>query len=184
MTIERKYHHGLKKFSDASFVATSVRWKKELSALRTEVLVNDYERLLVWAGTHIGYEAHGQSFFYGTFDDGAATADAIAEINYFKKGANNSWLKVLDLHLSPELKHLVDTDKMDYHKLSNIFIGTVAGTFALTHIAHPSKIVKYYARGDNLLQFFQALSHELNSRGKLKNVKTSIEGRWLVFRKP
>jgi len=182
--VAAKHDYHLKKFTDASFIATATKWRKELSALKTEVLFNDYDRMLVWAGEHLTYENHGQSFFYGTFNKGETSADAIAEINYFKKGKNNAWLKVLDLHLSPQIKNDVDNGKVDYDLLAHIFVRTVAGTMVLTHIDHPSDVVKYYARSDNLLQFFQGLSHELNTRGKLKGVKVGIEGRWLVFRKP
>jgi hypothetical protein len=176
----RPYTYKLQRFDEKSLRQTNARWIRQIERHPSEVLASQYERILRWSAERIDYgDATGEEFAYGLFRDGDATADAIVEVTYTKRG--RKWLKLLDLHLSPELDLAFYDQSVDILRINDLFAAAVVGVVKLTGEEHPSQTAKLYARSGTLLAFFRSLGAYIQEQRKVDVLKVAIEGRWLVF---
>lgn len=169
----------LKRFDAESLAATEVNWRKQIVRHKDELIRTEYDRILKEMRENAIYDNERELFIYGVFEDGSPTASALVEVLYPKAGRR--WLKQLDLHLSPVLDLSFYKDNVDLLGLSQVFGAAVAGTLRLTK-DHPSQQVKLYGRSGTLLNYLKGLAVALGGEPSLKEIKITVEGRWLVFR--
>jgi hypothetical protein len=144
----------------------------------------EYKRVLEWASQCIDYKAKPEDCAYAIIRESEKSASAIVEVVYHKKGSSRSWLKMMDVTLSPEVEVMATSDNIDgLANLMDIYTAAVLGSFKLTS-ERKANIVKLYGRNPALMSYLSVLGTEFNSKshsGPLKNLKVTIEGRWLVF---
>ena len=107
----------------------------------------------------------------------------IVEIVLSQNGGS-IWVKILDIHLSPEIEIADDTEESTKSRLK-VFKAALTGTFDLTKDVIKADTVKVFGRTDVLVAFLRGM-HEsfsvLATLGTISGITVSIEGRWLVFR--
>lgn len=171
----------VKEFTEASLKATKVSWLKMLKADPEDFNRSNYERKFETIAQFCDYTK--EQFWYGIFHDGEHAAVAVAEYSYTK--ASSKWVKMLSLHLNPQLDLSIEDNTPNFSVLAQIFTTVILGTLELTKV-HTARTVKLYARSKVLLSFFEYMAQTLPPRfeektGKELQVKISVEGRWLVF---
>jgi hypothetical protein len=181
MTTIKPGDYELRKFDADSLRNTIDGWQAQMKAKPLSVARPQYDRIFEWVPEHVGYDdAQEENFAYGIFLGTSTCADAIAEVTYTKSG--RKWLKLLDLHLSPEIDAAFFEQTIDLHRISALFSEAVIGVVKLTGNAHPSTTVKLFARSGTLLAFFRGLGAYIETQMDYKGPKITIEGRWLVLK--
>lgn len=108
----------------------------------------------------------------------------IVEIVLSQNNGSSIWVKILDIHLSPEIETEDDTEESTKSRLK-VFKAALTGTFDLTKDVRNANTVKVFGRTDVLVAFLRGM-HEsfsvLATLGTISGITVSIEGRWLVFR--
>jgi alpha-N-acetylglucosamine transferase len=180
--VTKKLEYELRKFTSPTLGDTQKEWDRQIAKDPDEILRSQYDRIFSWAAGHIDYGNHQlDTFAYGLFHDGKHQADAIVEVSYAKAG--RKWLKMLDLHLSPELDAAFYDQTVDLSRMSQLFTAAIFGVLHLTDTAHRADTVKLYGRSGTLLSFLKGVATYINDRSKTPGLTVAIEGRWLVFRR-
>jgi len=106
----------------------------------------------------------------------------IVEIVLSENGSS-IWVKMLDIHLSPEVELNDETEESTKSRL-DVFRAALIGIFELTKEIENTTTVKVYGRTDALVSFLRGMHDAFSvftTLGTIKGIKVSIEGRWLVF---
>lgn len=107
----------------------------------------------------------------------------IVEIVLSKNGSSSIWIKMLDIHLSPEIELSNETEDSTKKRLE-VFRAALLGIFELTKNIENATTVKVFGRTDSLVSFLRGMHDAFSvftTLGTIKGIKVSIEGRWLVF---
>lgn len=172
-----QYH--LKMFDASSLEETCDAWQKAVERHKSEVFSTEFDRIIDWVRQKVSYDEPSESSFaYGIFEGEALVASAVVEIIYQRTGRR--WLKMLNLHLSPDLDAKLNGDSIDSDVLSGIYSEAIVGTIRLTG-RHPTDTVKLYARSATLLGFLRGVTSSLHRQEDLP-FDVSTEGRWMVIR--
>lgn len=174
-----RLHYELREFTEESMAATEAAWAKVLASHSSDLLPGEFTRILAWTRSRLSATSPTETLAYGVFASDRAHALAIAEIVYTKAG--RKWLKMLDLHLSPELDLSMSSGAPDLWTISGVFSEAIVGTTRLTRV-HVTNVVKLYARSTSLLTFFKGLAATIGAAGDNEAIDVSIEGRWLVIK--
>lgn len=168
----------LKKFTPETLAATREKWSD--SAKELDIPFLDYDVILGWSESHMGYaNANGDSLAYGIFEGRSDFALAIVEIVYTQRSRGN-WLKMLSVKLGPMLAPaVVEADMAKMSEVIDIYAEATIGTVELTG-SHKAKTVKLYGRNENLLKLLLILNERLRSLAADK-FACKMEGRWLVI---
>jgi len=108
---------------------------------------------------------------------------ALVQIVQSKVG-KATWVKLMDIHLSPAIDLFPDTESNTENRLK-VFIAALLGILSLTKRAKRADTFKVFGRTEALVTFLQGMHDVLSTIttiGTIKGVEVSIEGRWLVFR--
>jgi hypothetical protein len=169
----------LKRFDEESLAATDTNWRKQCARNPEGLIRTEYERILKWTVENAKYTQDRETFAYGVFQDGSHTASGIVEVLYPKVGRR--WLKQLDLHLAPTLDLSFYTDNVDLEEIGNVFGAAVIGVLRLTE-DHPASQVKVFGRSGTLLAYLKGLGARLETNPAMRNLRITVDGRWLVFK--
>ncbi|MCX7109483.1 MAG: hypothetical protein NTX45_04990 [Proteobacteria bacterium] len=108
---------------------------------------------------------------------------ALVQIVQSKVGTA-TWVKLMDIHLSPAIDVFPDTECNTENRLK-VFIAALLGILSLAKRARRADTFKVFGRTEALVTFLQGMHDVLSTIttiGTIKGVDVSIEGRWLVFR--
>jgi hypothetical protein len=169
----------LRQFDAKSLLATRVEWLRQLEKDPKAGHKPDIEAKLDWCEKHLEY-LKGPDFAYGVFAKSDNHADAIVDVVY-QKDAGKKWLKAMGVTLSPAETRFFSTEPQDFENMVEIYLAAISGVLNLTKV-HPTKVTKLYGRSGTLLAFLEGIAATLKTKGGLKNVSVTMEGRWLVFR--
>jgi hypothetical protein len=168
----------LNQFTADSFAKTKSGWEAQLASNKNAVFFSEFTMILDYCSKCLDYGGHsGNSYAYGIFKDGSEITDAIIELVYQKDG--RKWLKLLNLHLCPEVDLSFSTQDVDLTQITAIFSASVVGTVYLTSTDHPTKVTKLYGRSGTLLSFLKGLAGHIQAN--VPEIAVSIDGRWLVM---
>lgn len=165
-------------FDAAKYEATKEDWLDSSESLGIPDL--DYVKQIEWVERHMDYQAQGDSFAYGLFDEDSDVAVATVDIVYTRRAANDGWLKMLQLFMAPRYApSIVSASPQALSEILEIYSSAIIGTVELTG-THPARTVKLYARNDNLMSLLAGVQQRL-SASSLPGVKCNFEGRFLVI---
>lgn len=172
----KKFH--FQPFKDDTLDATCVGWRQD--AEQGNAFPPDIEQRLEWARTHTKL-VDGESIAYGIFEDGNNVAFGIGEFALTRLGTRSAWVKMLSLHLRPELEFkLLQRELGTIETALLVFSSAIMGSIKLK-FDHKALTLKVYGRSNDQLDFLRALALHLKPVLK-NNAKCSIEGRWLVVK--
>lgn len=167
-------------FDSKSIAATRKAWLKYVELKPDDFSKHQWDRRLERLEGMCNYDK-GSEFSYGIFNDGTKIAYAIIEMSYTRE--SSKWMKMLNLHLCPELDLSVDSDTPNFEEIACVFTSSIMGSLKLTG-KHKCRVLKLYGRTPVLLSFFKYLAADLRKdleAKKLSGFEVSIEGRWLVI---
>lgn len=176
----------LKRLSEEGLNKLEIKWLGLLGNDVDGVIKADYNQLFNiikatgwWGGIKESYNKP----LYSCVIDSDNKEWGIVEIVLSQNG-NSIWVKILDIHLSPEIEIVDDTEESTKSRL-RVFKAALTGTFDLTKDVIKADTVKVFGRTDVLVAFLRGM-HEsfsvLATLGTISGITVSIEGRWLVFR--
>ena len=169
----------MRAFDADSLKATCMSWERQIEKNQGDLIPIQYQRVLSWVKDNADYDASRENFAYGIFSDDKKVASAVVDVIYSKSG--RKWLKLLDVHLAPEIDLSFSSEKPDMKRIVDIFGAAILGVVRLTE-RHPTKVTKLYGRSSSLLSFLKRFGAYLNDHGPSDDIGVSIEGRWLVIR--
>lgn len=170
--------YAIAQFDASKFEATKDSWLNSAESLGIPDL--DYVKQIDWVARHMDYQASGDSFAYGLFDEGSDVAVATVDIVYSRRASNDGWLKMLQLFLAPSYApSVVSASPLALMEILDIYSSAISGTVELTGI-HPARTVKLYARNDNLMSLLAGVQQRLSAL-PASSVKCNFEGRFLVI---
>lgn len=161
-------------------------WLELIGEDGDRVIQADYSQLFSVIKSSAGWGDLSESLnkpIYNTVSSKENQVLGLVEIVISQK-SDSLWVKLLDIHLSPEIEKANDTEENTKCRL-NVFIVALLGTFALTKELKNANTVKVYGRTDALVAFLKGMHDSfsvLNSLSTISGINVSIEGRWLVFR--
>lgn len=166
-------------------VETKLSWIEAASKAPHEAFLAEYQQLfdVIESGDSIGEldDRVNTSIYYAVESEGAHKA--LVQMVQSKRGAD-TWIKMTDLYMCPEVELSVDTEQSTVDRLK-IFTTALLGVFTLTAASGRADTVKVYGRTEALITFLRGMHDALSvlsSLGNMPGIDVSIEGRWLVFR--
>ena len=167
--------YSFKPFSKSSFKATKSHWlnlAEDGWGFRSSVerLFDDAEDKLI--------HQDGKAVFFGVFEEKTKYACALCEIVVMRRGIRNKWVKMLNLHLSPDL----EAHSGESHE---IFLTSMTGSSGL-QMEHNANILKIYGRTNEQLELLKTLVKFIaaTDAAKEKKFEAKIEGRFLTIESP
>lgn len=161
-------------FTDDRLAATRTAWIEDADnelAFKSEI-----KRLMDWIEGH-RTPSDLDSVAYGVFPKGKNVAIGICELAIQRKTIRSKWIKLLRLHLRPKIDN--ELVQGDASLAIKVFAGAISGTLDL-QMEHSANILKVYGRTNEQLRFLQIFVRHFD--GKFKDLKVSIEGRFLTLK--
>ena len=163
---------------------TTSKWVETADSLGIPSL--EFEKTAAWVSAHCDYTASGDSYAYGIFAEGCASASAVVDIVYSRRaGPDLGWLKMLELTMGPEYSQSQINTADTLLQIIRIYVTAILGTIALTD-THKARVIKLFGRNDQLMTMLASVhlhlcaEAESSSDGKVL-LTSKIEGRWLVI---
>lgn len=169
----------LKKLDKNSVDATEKKWVAQAGKYPSVFFPTEIEKDFYWIRHMVEGKIDNGRIQYGMFKGSAKSADATVELVHTKKNANNAWLKMLEIDFSPELTAKAQAgDPEAVATVVSMYGDAVLGCIKLSGSEHKADTLKLYGRSDALLKYY---AYHVDVY-KMKDVETTLEGRWLVFR--
>lgn len=169
----------LKKFDTTTVDQTEEAWINQAKKHKDVFFPTQIEKDFSWVRQFVDGTSTDGVIHCGLFYDKSSVADATLELVHTRKSARSAWLKMLTITFCPDLLIRADLgDKNAVISIVSMFNQAIAGCIQLSGKDHKADTLKLYGRSNELLQFFKYYVGVF----KMKNIETSIEGRWLVFR--
>lgn len=160
--------------------ATREEWTRQIESNEGDLVPGHYYRILDWSESHLeGRGAQNTYIYCLTRAKAPLVACAILEISHARPKSNDPWLKVLSIHVEPDLD--TGDGEINLGELAKITSRSIIESLGLTFAQHPSSQLKVYASGSLTVKFIEGVSSvTLDSQDKLK---ISTHGNWLVVDK-
>ena len=171
----------LKQFDTDLALETRKSWCAQAQKYPGDVMVSSYERLLDWVDNVVSGEDNA-TFAYGLVREGQdGQACAILEFSHARPNSSEPWLKVLSIHIEPDLEVAANSGEIQ-KDLANVVSNAVTESLGLTFQQYPSTQLKVYARTPLTIAFLEGVAYfiELNSQ---MNIEVTAHGNWLVINK-
>jgi len=153
---------------------TRDEWLKQIERDPSEFVHGRYIRILDWAN-NLAENSEENLYAYAiTSGTNKNHAHAILELSHARPQSDAPWLKVLSIHVEPDL----DVSRMpaDIQMLADISVLAIKECLRLAFTAHKSETLKVYAEEPISLPFLQWITAPLS-----KELTISTHNRWLVL---
>lgn len=167
------HKYEFRSFCDQTYAATQKAWSGD--AKLGLAFPTDVERLFHWVSEH-RQPAEQDATAFGVFNEGDFVALGIAEVVIQRLSARSKWVKLLRLHLRPEVDAALQQGEVEI--AMDVFTTSVLGSFRL-QMAHDAATLKIYGRTNDQLRFLRTLVAVLNQTES--KFKASLEGRFLCL---
>nr|VFK13122.1 MAG: hypothetical protein BECKLFY1418C_GA0070996_100269 [Candidatus Kentron sp. LFY] len=157
---------------------TSTRrdWMAQIERNPAEFLVGRYLSILDWTSKCIQSNGDENTYAYAIIDsDRPNSARALLELSHARPNSDSPWLKVLSIHLEPNLD--VSENDVDISIMAEISVLALKECLKLAFSTHPSDTLKVYAGTPLSLKFLRGLCEPLKDLG----VNISTHRNWLVL---
>nr|VFJ42317.1 MAG: hypothetical protein BECKFW1821A_GA0114235_100177 [Candidatus Kentron sp. FW] len=162
---------------DKSLLTSTRRdWEEQLNRDPGEFLPGRYLSILDWTTKCVDGVGDHNTYAYAIVDDSKPdSARAILELSHARPNSDSPWLKVLSIHLEPNLD--VSENDVDISIMAEISILALRECLGLAFSTHPSDTLKVYAGTPLSLKFLRGLSEPLKDVG----INVSTHRNWLVL---
>nr|VFK57652.1 MAG: hypothetical protein BECKTUN1418F_GA0071002_112312 [Candidatus Kentron sp. TUN]VFK64951.1 MAG: hypothetical protein BECKTUN1418D_GA0071000_13021 [Candidatus Kentron sp. TUN]VFK65996.1 MAG: hypothetical protein BECKTUN1418E_GA0071001_111812 [Candidatus Kentron sp. TUN] len=166
----------LSKINPELLKGTRSEWLDQIDHDPAEFLPGRYISTLDWTKKCVHDEGDGNIYAYAVVDnDRPDSARAILQLSHARPNSDSPWLKVLSIHLEPNLD--ISRNDEDISLIAEISIVALKGCLDLTFQEYPSNTLKLYAGTPLSLEFLRGLSQPLKEFG----IGISTHGNWLVL---
>lgn len=156
-------------------------WLSQADSHPSEVLRFDYEAVLAQMRRTITHMDGASAC--GVYDDERDTMPALLVLQHAREGFEDSWLKMLQIYLEPELDAAVWSETADLGRLGEIVTAAALGGWEATFETYPSSELKIRGRDTLALEFLSGVLAD-NEKLSERHVIVRTHGRWVILQPP
>lgn len=155
-------------------------WLGLADRLSVQIIRFDYEAVLNQLLTT--HKNSGHSSVWAVTEDGESPL-ALTLLHHARPESSSPWLKMLEIHLRPDLHAAAQNDDADLKKLARLASVAVVGAYGATFEDYPSDTLKVLGRDPLDTRFIAGVLGE-NQELAVAGIEVKERGAWIFLEKP